>query len=139
MHVNVTSSTLEQEAVMCLTIGSFVIISLFLGAIEIGLFVQPFLNIGFGYLAARQRNCGFRWADALQIIMASGTVLVFTVTITLVSAVTLGPLMGLINAVASVFYIPYKVFGMFPKGGRNENPSLMEDLKNIIDEKKKSL
>lgn len=124
---------------MCLTIVLFVLVSLGLGLIEIGLIVQPLLNIGFGYLAARQRNCGFRWADAMQIILASGTVLVVTVTITLASATTLGLFMGLINAVISVIYIPYKVFGIFPKGGRNENPSLVEDLKNIIDEKKKSL
>ncbi|MCK6582371.1 MAG: hypothetical protein L6Q49_04640 [Anaerolineales bacterium] len=124
---------------MCLTIVLFVLVSLGLGLIEIGLIVQPLLNIGFGYLAARQRNCGFRWADAMQIIMASGTVLVITVTITLASATTLGLFIGLINAVISVIYIPYKVFSIFPKGGRNENPSLVEDLKNIIDEKKKSL
>lgn len=124
---------------MCLTMVLFVLVSLGLGLIEIGLIVQPLLNIGFGYLAARQRNCGFRWADAMQIILASGTVLVVTVTITLASATTLGLFMGLINAVISVIYIPYKVFGIFPKGGRNENPSLVEDLKNIIDEKKKSL
>lgn len=124
---------------MCLTIVLFVLVSLGLGLIEIGLIVQPLLNIGFGYLAARQRNCGFRWADAMQIILASGTVLVVTVTITLASATTLGLFMGLINAVISVIYIPYKVFGIFPKGGRNENPSLVEDLKNIIEEKKKSL
>lgn len=124
---------------MCLTIVLFVLVSLGLGLIEIGLIIQPLLNIGFGYLAARQRNCGFRWADAMQIILASGTVLVVTVTITLASATTLGLFMGLINAVISVIYIPYKVFGIFPKGGRNENPSLVEDLKNIIDEKKKSL
>lgn len=124
---------------MCLTIGLFVLVSFGLGLFEIGLIVQPLLNLGFGYLAARNRNCGFRWADAMQIIMASGTVLVITVTITLASATTLGLFMGLINAVISVFYIPYKVFDIFPKGGRNENPGLMEDLKNIVDERKKSL
>ena len=124
---------------MCLIIGLFVLISLGLGIIEVGLIAQPLLNIGFGYLAARQRNCGFRWADAMQIIMASGTVLVITVTITLASAASLGMFIGLINAVISIFYIPYKVFNIFPKGGRNENPSLAEDLKNIIDERKKSL
>lgn len=123
---------------MCLPIGLFILVSLGLGLVEIGLIVQPLLNIGFGYFVARQRNCGFRWVDAMQIIMASGTVLVITVAVTFASATALGPLMGLINAAISAFYIPYKVFGIFPKGGRNENPSLMEDLKNIIDERKKS-
>ncbi len=75
----------------------------------------------------------------MQITMASGTVLVISVTITLASAASLGLLTGLINAVISVFYIPYKVFSIFPKGGRNENPGLVEDLKSIVDERKKSL
>lgn len=124
---------------MCLTIGLFALVSLILGTFEIGLLAQPLLNIGFGYLVARQRNCTFRWADSMQIIMATGTVLFVSVMITMASVLTLGPLIGLINGAISIFYIPFKVFGMFPKGGRNENPSLAEDLKNIIDERKKIL
>ena len=124
---------------MCLTISLFVLVSLGLGLFEVGLVVQPFLNIGFGYLVARQRSCDFRWADVMQIIMASGTILFIAVAITLASVMSLGALIGLINAIISVFYIPYKVFGIFPKGGRSENPSLAEDIKNIIDERKKIL
>lgn len=124
---------------MCLTISLFVLVSLGLGLFEVGLLIQPLLNIGFGYLVARQRSCDFRWADVMQIIMASGTILFIAVSITLASVMSLGAFIGLINAIISVFYIPYKVFGIFPKGGRSENPSLAEDIKNIIDERKKIL
>ncbi len=71
----------------------------------------------------------------MVIISASGTVLFIVVSLTLVSATTLGPLMGPLGGLISVFYIPYKVLNIFPKGGRNENPSFAEDLKNIIDER----
>ncbi len=124
---------------MCLMIGLFVVISLAVGLPEIGLLIQPFLNIGLGWFVARQRNCDYRWADIMQIIMATGTVLVFSVMLTLAMPYTMGTLMGLINAVISVVYIPIKIFGIFPKGGRAENPSFLDDIKNIIDERKKTL
>ncbi|NOH03510.1 MAG: hypothetical protein HND47_16880 [Chloroflexi bacterium] len=124
---------------MCLVVGSYVLISLVLGLPEIGLFIQPFLNIGLGYFVARQRNCDYRWADVMQIIMATGTVLVISVMLSLAMPYTLGALLGLINALISVVYIPIKIFGIFPKGGRAENPSFIEDIKNIIDERNKTL
>ncbi len=120
---------------MCLVTGLFVLLSLSLGLAEVGIILQPFLNLGYGYLVARNRNSHFRWADAMVIISASGTVLFIVVSLTLVSATTLGPLMGPLGGLISVFYIPYKVLNIFPKGGRNENPSFAEDLKNIIDER----
>lgn len=124
---------------MCLLLGLFVTISLVLGAFEIGLIIQPLLNMGLGFYVAHNRACQFRWADNLKIIMASGTVLAVTVALMLASPMVLGPLMGLINALISVVYIPYRLFQIFPKGGRVENPSFVEDLKDIIDERKKSL
>lgn len=124
---------------MCLVIGLFVVISLAVGLPEIGLLIQPFLNIGLGWFVAHQHNCDYRWADIMQIIMATGTVLVISVMVSLAIPYTLGALMGLINALISVVYIPIKIFGIFPKGGRAENPSFMEDIKNIIDERKKTL
>ncbi len=122
---------------MCLVTGLFVVISLFLGTVEIGLIAQPLLNIGYGYFVARDHKCQFRWPDAMMIIMASGTVLLIVVSLTLISATVLGPLMGLINAVISVVYIPYRAFIIFPKGGRAEKPSFVEDVKNILDERMK--
>ena len=123
---------------MCLTTGLFVIISLVLGAGECGLIIQPFLNLGYGYLVARHRKCDFRWADALKIIMASGTMLLISASLTIASAVTLGPFVGLINALMSVVYIPYRAFQIFPEG-RKENPNILEDIEDIIEERKKGM
>ncbi|MCQ3936592.1 MAG: hypothetical protein DPW18_06050 [Chloroflexi bacterium] len=124
---------------MCLVLGLYILISLVVGLPEIGLFIQPFLNIGLGYFVARQRNCNYRWADVMQIIMATGTVLVISVMLSLAMPYTFGALLGLTNAVISVVYLPIKIFGIFPKGGRAGNPSLVEDIKNIIDERSKTL
>ncbi len=124
---------------MCLILGLFVFISLVLGTPEIGLLIQPLLNIGLGYLVARNHNCQYRWADVLKIIMATGTVLVIAATLALAAPLVLGPLIGFVNALISVVYIPYKLYQIFPKGGRVENPGFMEDVKDIIDERKKSV
>jgi ABC-type sugar transport system permease subunit len=117
----------------------YVITSLGLGAIEVGLFVQPFLNLGLGYYVARRRDCTFRGMDALKILFATGTVLVATVVIVLLAIFILGPFIGLINAVFSVFYITPKVFKMFPEGGRKKPTSLLDDVKDLVDERQKSL
>ena len=124
---------------MCLVVSLFVIVSLGLGILEAGLLIQPFLNLGLGYYVAKQRNCKYRWADALKIIFATGTILLITTMITLSSPLVLGLLMGTINALLSVFYIPYRVFQIFPKGGRDKDPSPLEDIKDLIDERKRGM
>ena len=124
---------------MCLIVGLFVVISLGMGAIEVGLLIQPFLNLGLGYYVARQHNCKFRWADALKIIFATGTILIITTMITLASPLVLGLLMGTINALLSVIYIPYRIFQIFPTGGRDKDPSPLEDIKDLINERKRGM
>lgn len=113
----------------------FMAVSIPLGIIEVGLFVQIFLNFGFAYWVARKRNCKFRSMDSLKIIFATGTVLTVAVIVVLSSAALLGPLIGFINALFSVIYIPYRVNKIFPKGGREKEPSLFEDLKDLVDER----
>lgn len=124
---------------MCLVLGLYVVISFAVGTPEIGLLIQPFLNIGLGYFVAHSRNCQYRRADVLQIIMATGTVLIIASSLALAMPAVMGLLIGFVNALISVVYIPYRLYQIFPKGGRAENPGFLEDVKNIIDERKKGM
>jgi hypothetical protein len=109
-------------------------VSILLGILEIGLFVQPFLNLGLGYWVAKHRECDFRWMDALKIVFATGTVLIATVALVL-GVLTLSPFIGLINALFSILLIIRRVLKMFPEGGRKKKPTFLEDVKDLIDER----
>jgi hypothetical protein len=129
----------EVNYMLTIAVLGYIVVSILLGSVEIGLFVQPFLNFGLGYLVARHRGCDFRRMDALKILFATGTVLVAAVAVVLPAVLVLGPFIGLINAMFSMVYITPKVHKMFPKGGRTKEPSLIEDVKDLIDERRDTL